>query len=151
MVRVRAVTLLASLSGALALTAQAEPIASLSTPSLSAAAPGRTTTWKQIYEDGQTIYYVSAAHPTQGAESETESLLEFKVPQVVNSAQVWSVVSHMKLNCDAKQVVTIDNLSYAQKMGAGTVIQSQDANDTWHEPEPGSLGELIWNTACAKQ
>ncbi|HXQ17359.1 MAG TPA: surface-adhesin E family protein [Caulobacteraceae bacterium] len=150
MVRVRAATLLASLSGALALTAHAEPIAS-SSPSLSAAGtPSQTTTWKQIYEDNQTVYYVRAADVVQTGESNAESLLEFKIPQVVGGAQAWSVVSHMKLNCDQKQVVTIGNTFYALRMGTGAVIQSQDVNDNWHQPEPGSLGELIWSTACGK-
>jgi hypothetical protein len=119
-------------------------------PSSSAGVASHAGSWKQIYEDSQTIYYVSAAGAGQTGESDTQSLLEFKVPQVVGGVQVWSMVSRMKLSCDKNQVVTVDNTSYALPMGAGTVIQSQGANDTWHHPEPGSLGGLIWSTACAK-
>jgi hypothetical protein len=139
MVKARAAIFLASFLVALTPIARAAPIASPSPPS-----------WKQIFEDGQTIYYVAATSPGQTGESDTASLLEFKVPQVVGGAQVWSVVSHMKLNCDQKQVVTLDNTSYAQRMGTGRVIQSQGTGDAWHVPEPGSLGELIWSTACGK-
>jgi len=139
MVKARAAILLASFLVAWTPAAGAAPIASPSPPS-----------WKQIFEDGQTIYYVAATSPGQTGESDTASLLEFKVPQVVGGAQVWSVVSHMKLNCEQKQVVTLDNTSYAQQMGTGRVIQSQGTGDAWHVPEPGSLGELIWNTACGK-
>ena len=79
-----------------------------------------------------------------------ESLLEYKVPQVLGGTQVWSVVSHMKLDCDAKKVVTIDNTTYSRQMGSGRAIQTQATNDTLHEPDAGSLGELIWSTACGK-
>jgi hypothetical protein len=120
-----------------------------SSPS-SAGAASRAASWKQIYEDSQTIYYVSAAGLAQTDESDTQSLMEFKVPQVVGGVQVWSMVSRMKLSCDKNQVVTVDNTSYALPMGTGAVIQSQGADDTWHHPEPGSLGGLIWSTACAK-
>jgi hypothetical protein len=146
MVKARAAILLVGLLGAAAPIA-AQPVASPPSPPSSAATPA----WKRIYEDSQTIYYVAAASPAQTGESDTASLLEFKIPQVVGSTQVWSVVSRMKLNCEQKQVVTIDNTSYAQRMGAGRVVQSQDAGDSWHVPEPGSLGELIWSTACAKR
>lgn len=147
MVKARAVILLVGLLGAVAPIARAQSVASPLSPPSSAATPA----WKQIYEDSQTIYYVAAAGSAETGESDTASLLEFKIPQVVGSAQVWSVVSRMKLNCAQKQVVTVDNTSYAQRMGTGRVVQSQDAGDSWHQPEPGSLGELIWITACAKR
>jgi hypothetical protein len=130
--------------------ARAEPAASPPSPSSSGDAANQTASWKQIYEDGQTDYYVSAASPAQAGEAETESLMEFKIPQVVDGAQVWSVVSRMKLNCDQKQLVTLDSTSHALRMGAGPVIQAQAAGDTWHQPEAGSLGELILSTACVK-
>jgi len=129
--------------------ARAEPTASPPSSSAAGAASG-SVSWKQIYEDGQTVYYVRANGLAQTGESDTQSLLEFKVPQVVGGVQVWSMVSRMKLNCEQNQVITIDNTSYALQMGTGTVIQSQAANDTWHQPEPGSLGGLIWSNACAK-
>jgi hypothetical protein len=150
MVKARAAVLLAGLLGGVAPISLAQPVASPSSASSSAITPSRTPAWKQIFENNQTVYYVSAADVVQTGESNAESLMEFKIPQVVGSAQVWSVVSHMKLNCDQKQVVTIDNTFYARRMGTGTVIQSQNVNDNWHQPEPGSLGELIWSTACGK-
>jgi hypothetical protein len=146
MVKACAVILVASLLSAP--LARAEPAASPPSPSSTAATASRA--WKQIYEDNQTVYYVSATGLAQTGESDTESLLEFKVPQVVGGVQVWSMVSRMKLNCDQNEVVTVDNTSYARPMGTGTVIQSQSANDAWHHPEAGSLGGLIWSTACAK-
>jgi hypothetical protein len=106
--------------------------------------------WKQIYEDSQTIYYVSATNSSSATTSDVESLLEYKVPQVLGGTQVWSVVSHMKLDCDAKKVVTIDNTTYSRQMGSGRAIQTLATNDTLHEPDAGSLGELIWSTACGK-
>jgi hypothetical protein len=150
MVKASAVVLVAGIFSAATSLVRAEPIASPPSAASSTATATRPVAWKQIYEDSQTIYYVSATSPAQMGESDTESLLEFKIPQVVGSSQVWSVVSRMKLNCDQRQVVTIDNTSYALQMGTGTVIQSQGANDTWHQPEPGSLGELVWSTACGK-
>ena len=143
-VKVGAIFLAGLISASLA---RAEPTAS---PQSSAATASRAASWKQIYEDSQTIYYVDAASLAQMGETDTESLLEFKVPQVVGGVQVWSMVSRMKLNCDQNQVITIDNTSYALQMGTGRMIQSQGANDAWHHPDPGSLGGLIWSTACAK-
>ena len=93
---------------------------------------------------------MGATNLLQTGEADTQTLLDFRIPQVVGGAQVWSVVSRMKLKCGQQQVVTVDNTLYALQMGAGKPIRSQDANDSWHEPEPGSLGELIWSTACGK-
>lgn len=106
--------------------------------------------WKQIYENGQVAYYVDSASLRTSGEFSVTSLLEYKIPQVVNGSQVWSMVTHMKLNCGQDQMVTTDNTFYALKMGAGPVVQSQPANDTWHPPQPDSLGGLIWATACGK-
>jgi len=124
-------------------------IASPAIPSAPAAnaAPG----WRQIYADSQTIYYVGAADVAPTGQSDIETLLEFTVPQVVNGAQVWSIVSHMKLSCDQRRMFTVDNTLYALRMGAGPVVQLQPANDAWHQPQPGSLGELIWSTACGRR
>jgi hypothetical protein len=106
--------------------------------------------WKMIYQDNQTIYYIDTTDTQRSGQSTIRSLIQYRIPRVVNSAQVWSVVSHMKLDCDQKQIVTIDNILYALKMGAGPVVQSQASNDTWHQPQPDSLGGLIWSAACGK-
>jgi hypothetical protein len=138
MVKPRAAVLLAVATCLAAPAALAEPPAAVASQ------------WKQIYEDSQTIYYVSAINSSSSTTSDVESLLEYKVPQVLGGTQVWSVVSHMKLDCDAKKVVTIDNTTYSRQMGSGRAIQTQATNDTLHEPDAGSLGELIWSTACGK-
>lgn len=116
-----------------------------------AAASSGGPAWKQIYEDGQSVYYVSTGGAPQPGEAEIESLIAFKVPQVVAGAQAWSMVSRMKLRCDQGQMLTVDNTFHAAKMGAGPLIQSQDAADTWHAPQPGSLGELVWNAVCGQK
>lgn len=107
--------------------------------------------WKQLYEDGQTIYYVDAAARSQaGGPANVTSMLEYKVPQVIGGAQVWSIVTHMQLNCDQNRMLTTDNTLYAAKMGAGPVVESQPANDSWHTPQPGTLGGLVWSAVCTK-
>jgi hypothetical protein len=146
MITARAAAILAGLLCAAVPTVRAEPVAPPSHAAGSAA-----PAWKQIYEDGQTTYFIAAANAQQTGESEVESLLEFKVPQVVGGVQVASVVSHMKLSCDQRRMVTVDNTLYAQPMGAGRVVQVQASDDTWHSPEPGSLGDLIWGVACGRK
>jgi hypothetical protein len=148
MITVRAAVILAGLLCAAVPTVRAEAVAP---PPSSHVAAGGAPAWKQIYEDGQTIYFVAAASVQQTGESDIESLLEFKVPQVVDGVQVASVVSRMKLSCDQRRMVTIDNTLYAQPMGAGRIVQAQASNDTWHAPEPGSLGDLIWGVACGRK
>jgi len=106
--------------------------------------------WKQIYEDNQTVFYVDAAGlPTAGDASVT-ALLEYKVPQVIGGSQVWSILSHMKVSCGQNRMVTADNTLYALKMASGPAVQSQPSNDTWHAPQPNTLGGLVWGAACAK-
>lgn len=111
-----------------------------------AAAPA----WKSIYQNSQKIYYLDASNVPESGQSTVQSLLEFRIPQVVNGDQVWSIISRMKLSCSQRQIITVDNTLYAQKMGTGPVIRSQALSDTWHVPQPGSLGELIWSSACGK-
>jgi opacity protein-like surface antigen len=125
------------------------PLAATASPASAAAGDGAAA-WKQVFETGQTIYYVSAADPPRAGEAAIETLLEFKVPQVVAGAQAWSMVSHMKLDCDGQRVMTTDNTFYALPMGAGAAVRTEAANDLWHEPEPGSLGELVWSVGCRK-
>lgn len=104
-----------------------------------------------MYENSQTIYYVSAANIPQTGQSNLQTLLQFKIPQVVDGAQVWSIVSNIRLSCDQKQMVTLDTTLHSLRMGAGEAVQSQASADSWHAPEPGTLGEMIWNTACGKK
>jgi hypothetical protein len=142
MIRTRAALVLVGVVSAAAQTAAASPP---SGPAANAAAP-----WKQVYETNQTIYYVGAASAAPTGELDVETLLEFKVPQVVDGAQVWSMVSRMQLNCGSQQVMTIDNAFYALPMAAGRTVRTQAATDGWHQPDPGSLGELVWSTSCGK-
>jgi hypothetical protein len=150
MIKARAAVVLACLLCVAAPAVRAQAIAS-PPPSPGHAAASQAPGWRQIYEDGQTIYYISAATAPTSGQFDVEALLNFKVPQVIGGIQVWSVVSHMKSNCDQQRMMTIDNTYYALRMGAGPVVQLQPAGDTWHQPEPGSLGELVWSVACAKR
>lgn len=146
----------ATLMRAVALLVAAAPVASGQTPasgptgaSPEPAADGAPA-WKQIFEDRQAVYLVDATAARQTGQFTVLSLLQYKVPQVVDGAQVWSVVSRMKLSCDGGRMLTLDNTFYALKMGQGPVVRSATVNDTWHQPQPDSLGGLIWNAACGK-
>jgi hypothetical protein len=130
--------------------AQLAPVAAVASPPASSAAANAAPAWKQIYETNQTIYYVGAASPARTGETDVATLLEFKVPQVVDGAQVWSMLSRMQLNCASEQVMTLENTFYAGQMATGTAVQTQAASDAWHAPDPGSLGELVWNTGCGR-
>lgn len=132
------------LSACIGMSAHAQPAA---TP---AAAAGPGAAWKQIFENGQLVYYIDTGGFQKTGQSSLSSLLEYKVPQVMGGSQVWSIVTHMKLSCDQDQMLTIDNTLYALKMGAGPVVESQTADDSWHAPQPGSIGGLVWNAACGK-
>ncbi|HWF76946.1 MAG TPA: surface-adhesin E family protein [Caulobacteraceae bacterium] len=112
---------------------------------------GTAPAWKQLYDDSQTSYYVDADTLPKSGPSDVTTMLEYKIPQVIGGAQVWSIVTHMRVNCDGNQMVTRDNTLYASKMGAGPVVQSQPANDNWHAPLPGTLGGLVWGAACPKR
>jgi hypothetical protein len=131
--------------GAATLLLCAAPAAHAQAPA-AVAAP----TWKQLYDDSQTIYYVDAATLPKTGPSNVTTLLQYKIPQVIGGAQVWSIVTRMKVNCDQNQMVTIDNTLYAARMAGGPVVQSQPANDNWHAPLPGTLGGLVWSAACPK-
>jgi len=126
----------------------AAPTANAQTTTPAPASP--TPAWRQIFENAQTIYYLSAANAPPTGEAEVETLQQFKVPQVFGGDQIWSIVSHYRLDCGQDRIVTLDNAYYPHRMGEGSPIQSLNPNDTWHAPEPGTLGELIWNTACGK-
>jgi hypothetical protein len=140
---IEALVVLAACAGAASARAQ-----QASPPAALAAAPAPA--WKQIYENGTLVYYIDVEGFQKTGQSSLSSLLEYKVPQVMGGAQVWSIVTHMKLSCDQDQMVTVDNTLYALKMGAGPVIESQLSSDTWHAPQPGSIGGLVWSAACGK-
>jgi hypothetical protein len=54
----------------------------------------------------------------------------------------------MTLDCAGQRMVTLDNTSYAAKMGTGPVVTSQNPGDTWHAPQAGTLGDLIFRQTC---
>ena len=119
-------------------------------PASPAPATAPSAAWKQLYDDSQTTYYVDTDTLPKGASATVTTMLEYKIPQVIGGAQVWSIVTHLKVNCAGNQMVTTDNTLYASKMGSGPVVQSQPANDNWHAPLPGTLGGLVWGAACPK-
>lgn len=127
---------------------RAQSVAAAAAAPVGAASASAAPAWKQVYENGQVVYYVDAGGLPKSGDEKVASLLEYKVPQVIGGAQVWSIVSHMRLRCDAQQMVTTDNTLYARKMGGGPAIESQPANDSWHAPQPDSLGGLVWREAC---
>ena len=138
----------ALLVGIAGVAAQALALGAAAAPAAGPAPPAGA--WKQVFETNQTVYYVGAASAAPGAEHDIATLLEFKVPQVVDGAQAWSMVSRMKVNCDAGQVMTVENIVYALPMGAGPAVQTQASDDAWHQPDPGSLGELVLDTGCGR-
>ena len=140
--------LVAWIVGVAAAAPGAAAIASPAAPSPAGATAA--SNWKQIFETNQTTYYVSAAGPPPSGDYNVDTLLEFKVPQVVDGAQVWSMVTRMQVDCSSRQLMTVENTFYARPMGSGKAIQTQAASDNWHDPDPGSLGELVWNSTCGK-
>ena len=116
----------------------------------SAAAADTAPAWKQVFENSQTIYYVSAAVAGSTGQTDMETLQQFKAPEVFGGDQIWSIVSRYKVDCAEDRIVTLDNAYYPRRMGAGAAVQALSADDEWHTPEPGSLGELVWNTACKR-
>jgi len=144
MVKPSLAVLLAALALAGAISAHAQP----PTSGAASAAPGD---WKEIFANSQTTYYLESADAASHAQVNLRTLTEFTVPQVIDGVQVRSIVSSMRLDCGGKRMVTIDDGLYADRMGGGKLIALQAANDTWHPPAPGSLGELIWNSACKRK
>ena len=141
----------AALTAAVALGAGALAAAQPAAQAGPASAAGQPA-WRQLFETPQTTYYVGPPAPATGppaGDLAVSSLVAFKIPQVLNGAQVWSVISDVRVSCARHQMITRDSGLYASPMGAGKPISQSFGVDTWHAPEPGSLGELIWNTACA--
>ena len=134
---------LVNVAALIAVSLGVAPVAAAQT---SAPAPN----WKPIYQDNQTAYYIDSRNLPLTGESTVASLIAYKVAQVNGGSQVWSVVSHMKVDCDQREIMTTDNTFYALKMGTGPVVQSQPSSDNWHAPQPDSLGGLIWSAACRK-
>ena len=137
----RAIVVLAAVS----LFAQAAVADTPTTAASAAASP-----WRQVYENGQTRYFIDLAGPPATDPAEMQVLLEFKVPQVVDGDQVWSVVSNMRLSCGQERLLTLANQLHAAKMGDGPIVETQAVHDVWHQPQAGSLGETIWRAICGK-
>jgi surface-adhesin protein E len=142
---------LCSPQAALSQTPGGPPVAS------AASSPSESdSTWTQVAEDSQRIYYLerhaapsATASPDPG-KTNLRSLIEFKIPQVSKSTQVWSIVSKLQMDCENKLAITLDDTLYSGKMGAGRIVSSESARDSWHAPAPGSLGEMAWTIACGK-
>jgi hypothetical protein len=69
----------------------------------------------------------------------------------MDGIQIWSIVSHMKLKCGEARMATMDSTPHVLPMGGGRAVPMQVGQDSWHSPQPGSLGELIWNSVCTKK
>ncbi len=119
------------------------------TPAAATSPPG----WKQLFENSQNIYYMGAnlARPADpAAKMEVTLLVEFKIAQVLDGAQAWSAVSRLQLDCAQGRMITLNDTYYASKLGQGPAVSSHGGVDVWHAPQPGSLSQLIWSSACPK-
>jgi hypothetical protein len=119
-------------------------------PAAAAAAGKGSAAWKRVFQDREATYYVDASVQASAGPADARSLVNFKIAQVIDGSQVWSVVAHLRLNCGQDQMITIDNTLYALQMGAGPVVETQTASERWHTPQPGTLGGVIWNSVCGK-
>ncbi len=142
-----AAILVGCLSAASAACAQTPAAAPPAAPNVTAKTPAG---WKQVSQDRGATYYIDVGARRSDGPSDASSLVNFKIAQVIDGSQVWSVVAHLKVNCDKDQMITIDNTLYALPGGAGPVVETQTASDRWHAPQPGSLGGLIWTSVCGK-
>jgi len=140
---------LALLAGGACADASAAPSAGASAPAAPNAAvpPG----WKVLFENSQSAYYLQPPAPAAAAgELQATTVLEFKIPEVLGGAQVWSIVAHLRLACDRQQLATSDNTLYASPLGAGPVVSVQRGDLAWRPPQPGSIGEMILRESCPK-
>lgn len=104
--------------------------------------------WVQVAQDSQRLYYLeSDASPSHGRKP-ARSLMEFKIPQVFQGTQVWSIVTNLQVDCDARQTVTVSDTFYSGRMGVGRIVSFNSGQDTWHAIAPGSLGAMAWDLAC---
>ena len=114
----------------------------------------RGPNWVKVAEDGQRLYFLeenaaTSAAPRSG-KAELRSLMQFKIPQVLQATQVWSLVSSLQLDCDRGQALTVSDTFYSGKLGTGRAVSFRASSDAWHTPAPGSLGEMAWNVACGR-
>ena len=119
-------------------------------PQTAAPPPATGPAWKPIFQNKQLAYYVDASRAQPSGPFELTLLEQFTLPRVIDGAQVWSLVSRIKIRCDQKEIATLDITLHALKMGAGPAIASQPIGEALHEPQPGSLGAIVWSAACAK-
>jgi hypothetical protein len=131
--------------------AQAEPpgrAAGTTTPN------GSAPNWKQILETGESLYYIDLngkRNTTAGGAAsiiELVALANFKIPLVTNDREVKSIEFLIENDCSNHKIMTAKQTYYSMHMGTGDIVPSEPVETIWDTPQPGSLEQLFWTTAC---
>jgi hypothetical protein len=145
---------IAALFLAAAPIAQAQTAAPAQPPAVSTA-PGAAN-WSRIRDGAQFGIYLdlNSVRPTADEAAharlvDAAGLLDFKVAQVLGDHQVSSVKYVLSFDCGQKQLKLLATTYYERNMAEGRLVNTDQANDAWHAPDPRTPEAPLLTAACS--
>ena len=73
---------------------------------------------------------------------------DFKAVNKSGNKSFISMRKQQEYVCKEKQIRTLTMILYADGMGKGEVVHTDNKLRNWEPVTPGSYGEFLWRTAC---
>lgn len=111
--------------------------------------------WIEIekFEDGTRVFADKASAHRNGDNGEILHLVRWGEPQIDPGQPAYrSTVVRTRYDCVAKLERYLGSTSYADPMGSGAmVISDNDEAESWYSISEGSMEEKLWKLACSSK
>ncbi len=110
-----------------------------------------TPNWVKTSEsETGTAYIDPATIRKSGRKATMWELTDYRVAPNPRNPYL-SVTRHYEFDCDEQALRTLTITAFAGKMGNGDVVLSVTEPAKWFLLAPGSVGDVMWQTACKRR
>jgi hypothetical protein len=111
--------------------------------------------WTEIekFEDSTRVFADKASARRNGDTAEILHLVRWGEPQIDPGQPAYrSTIVRTSYDCTAKLERYLGSTSYADPMGSGaTIISDNDEAESWYSISDGSMEEKLWKLACSSK
>jgi hypothetical protein len=98
-----------------------------------------------------TVYFDPDTLRRKGDVVKWWELYDYKVTQTVSGNSFLSIKAQNEYDCAEERIRTLAMSEFSGNMGTGTVIYTSSDVGKWAPVQPASLGQTMWEGACAKK
>lgn len=109
--------------------------------------------WVSVGESdlGATVYVDRDTIRRNGNLVKMWELYDFKTVQTVAGKSLLSSKSQRQYDCTEERHRLLTFMDFSGNMGRGNVVYSNSVEDNWEPVAPETVGQSLWEVACAKK